>query len=161
MRPLTGTFRAMGLDSHGVQVTVAEAVATESFGGQIVPGLGLGVLKARRWSLVHARVPVQGVGAETGGAGGDAICCCRDVATGDGMKTVAGRTWAIVSVRLLLLLISLALNVVMMLHVGLLLLLLLLLMEGLFITGASLFLTTSTTRYAIRIAAGTGEIVSI
>lgn len=58
VRPFTGTFRAVGLDGRGVQITITEAVASESLGGQIVPGFGLGVLKARRWSLMNARIPV-------------------------------------------------------------------------------------------------------
>lgn len=73
VRAFTWPFRAMGLDGRSVQITVAEAVSPEGLGGQIVPGLRLGVLKARRWSLVHAGVPVEGVGAEAGRTGSDAV----------------------------------------------------------------------------------------
>lgn len=65
--------------------------------------------------------------------------------------------------RLLLLLLLIALSLrMMMLHADLLLLLLLLLlMKSLFVSSASLLLATSATRHAIRIAAGTGEIISV
>lgn len=83
MRPLTRAFCTVGLDGHSVQITITEAVTSEGFGGQIIPRFRLGILKARRWSLVDTRVPVQGVSAETSGAGGDAIGCRRNVTTGN------------------------------------------------------------------------------
>jgi len=83
VRRLTGTFRAVGLDGRGVQITITESVTPEGLGGQIIPGFRLSVLKARRWSLVHTRVPVQGICTEASGAGGDAVGRCRDIATGN------------------------------------------------------------------------------
>lgn len=157
VRSFVGPLGAVRLRGGRVEVAIAEAIATEGLGGQIVPRLRLGVLKARRWSLVHAGVPVKSVGAQTGGARSNAVSSGGHVAAGDGVQAVAGSARAVVrSVLLLRLLGLLPLHVVM-----LCLLLLLRLVLALLVPGPPLLLPAPATGHAVRVAARARQVVRV
>ena len=162
MGPLPGPLGTVRLRGGRVQITVTEPVATERLGSQIVPGLRLGVLKARRWSLVHTGVPVQSVRAQASCAGGDAVSGGGDVAAGDGMETVPGGARAIMRTMLLLRLLRLfPLHVVMLHLLHLLLLLLLLLLLILLVPRPPLLFPAPATGHAIGVAARASQVVGV
>lgn len=80
---------AVRLGTRGVQISISKSVATKCLRCEIVPGLGLGVLQTRWWSLMNAGVPVEGVGAEGRRAGRRTLGGSRHVAAGDGVETMS------------------------------------------------------------------------